>query len=201
MKTRNFMLAAAALSVLACNDATAPAFRPHSGSGDNPTLGLELSGRVAVERNGQSVGVILTTREGMRVTLIGNQADVLASVPGGDVLVRGAWEVATEPPDTIGSGGPDRAVAVDPDLPGVAAGTAAARFIVWEFEVLGMLDRQALDGFLELTIDGYALRLANGDVRLVTGCPESIAEYVGARLWVVGSEEEPPVVFGLIAAR
>ncbi len=116
------------------------------------------------------------------------------------MLARGAWESTTENGDGGIPGGPDRAIVPAPDASLTAASAARARFIVYEFEVTSVQGRLALDGVLELTTDGYALRLANGEVRLVTGCPDSIAEYVGMRLWVVGSEDDPPVVFGLIAA-
>lgn len=71
--------------------------------------------------------------------------------------------------------------------------------VVHDFQVVSMFDRPAVDGTLELTALGYSLRLANGQVQQVTGCPDSIAEHVGKRLWVVGSEDEPPFWYGVIA--
>lgn len=70
--------------------------------------------------------------------------------------------------------------------------------VVQDFEVTGMHGRPALDGILELTTGGYALRLANGELCPVTGLSADVAEYVGARLWVIGSDDDPPAMFGVI---
>lgn len=72
--------------------------------------------------------------------------------------------------------------------------------VVWDFEVLAMRGRPALDGILMLVAEGCALRLANGSIHLLTGAPESIVLYHGARIWVIGSDDTPPVEFGVIAA-
>ena len=84
----------------------------------------------------------------------------------------------------------------------IAFGTWDANpgFVVQDFEVVGMLGRPALDGVLEESDAGYALRLANGSVRLVPGLTSECAPYVGARLWVIGWGEGKDVVFGPIGA-
>lgn len=71
-------------------------------------------------------------------------------------------------------------------------------FVVQEFQVVGMHGRAALDGVLEVSEDGFALRLTDGSIRLVPGLTEECANYIGARLWVVGWEENTDVAFGLI---
>ena len=83
----------------------------------------------------------------------------------------------------------------------VARGTFDANpgFVVQDFEVTGMFDRPALDGVLEATGEGYALRLSDGSLRVVPGLT-NCEEHVGARLWVIGWDEESGVEFGLIAA-
>ncbi len=73
--------------------------------------------------------------------------------------------------------------------------------VVQDFEVTGMLGRPALDGVLEATDEGYALRLADGSLRAVPGLTSELDEFVGARLWVIGFEEGSEVVFGRIEAR
>jgi hypothetical protein len=86
----------------------------------------------------------------------------------------------------------------------VARGTFDANpgFVVDEFTVTGMLGRPALDGVLEATEDGFALRLRDGSMRVVPGLDSDFEEYLGARLWVIGWDEaEDAVVFGLIAAQ
>ena len=72
-------------------------------------------------------------------------------------------------------------------------------FVVQEFQVTGMFGRPALDGVLEETDEGYALRLSDGSLRAVPGLT-NCADHVGARLWVIGWDEESGVQFGLIAA-
>jgi len=84
----------------------------------------------------------------------------------------------------------------------IAFGTWDANpgFVVQDFEVVGMLGRPALDGVLEALDTGYALRMANGSIRPVPGLTSECADYVGARLWVIGWEEGKDVVFGPIGA-
>ncbi|HEY5544428.1 MAG TPA: hypothetical protein VIK50_00085 [Gemmatimonadaceae bacterium] len=83
----------------------------------------------------------------------------------------------------------------------VARGTFDANpgFVVDEFTVTGMHGRPALDGVLEASEDGFALRLSDGSVRVVPGLSSDCAEHVGARMWVIGWDESE-VVFGLIEA-
>jgi hypothetical protein len=73
-------------------------------------------------------------------------------------------------------------------------------FVVEQFQVTGMYGRPALDGVLEATDDGFALRLVDGSLRAVIGLTGECAEYVGARLWVIGWEEGEEVQFGRIGA-
>ena len=73
-------------------------------------------------------------------------------------------------------------------------------FVVQEFEVTGMFGRPALDGGLEATNEGFALRLSDGLLQEVPGLPDDCAEHVGQRLWVVGWDYDPPVQYGVITA-
>ena len=84
----------------------------------------------------------------------------------------------------------------------LARGTFDANpgFVVDEFEVTGMYGRPALDGVLEATEEGFALRLKDGSLRVVAGLNAECAEFVGARLWVIGWDGDSEVAFGLIAA-
>lgn len=81
----------------------------------------------------------------------------------------------------------------------VARGTFDANpgFVVQDFQVTGMHGRPALDGVLEVTQDGFALRLANDELRAVPLRADCI-QHVGYRLWVVGWED-PQAEFGVIA--
>ena len=82
----------------------------------------------------------------------------------------------------------------------IAFGTwdPSSGFVVQEFQVVGMLGRPALDGVLVVSEEGFALRLTDGSIHLVPGLTEECANYIGARLWVVGWDEDTDVVFGLI---
>lgn len=84
----------------------------------------------------------------------------------------------------------------------IARGTFDANpgMVVEEFQVTGMFGRPALDGVLEVTDEGFALRLADGSQRVIEGLSSDCAEHVGARMWVIGWDDESPVQFGLIAA-
>jgi hypothetical protein len=71
--------------------------------------------------------------------------------------------------------------------------------VVQDFEVIGMHGRPALDGTLERTDEGFALRLANGSTRAVFGLPNDVEDHVGARVWVLESDGESDAMFGVIA--
>jgi len=72
-------------------------------------------------------------------------------------------------------------------------------FVVLEFEVTGMNGRPALDGVLEATDGGFALRMSDGLLQDIPGLPDDCAENVGRRIWVVGWDYDPPVQYGVIA--
>ena len=76
----------------------------------------------------------------------------------------------------------------------------APGFVVQDFRVTEMHGRSALDGLLEATKDGFALRLSDGSQRVVPGLDSSCVKYVGARVWVIGWDEDADVVCGPIAA-
>ena len=74
-------------------------------------------------------------------------------------------------------------------------------FVVDEFLVTAMDDRPALDGVLEETDEGFALRLGDGSLRVVPGLSAECAKHVGARVWVTGWEDDSEAIqFGVIAA-
>ena len=83
----------------------------------------------------------------------------------------------------------------------IAFGTwdASLGFAVQEFQVVGMQGRPALDGILEVSEEGFALRLADGSIVLVPGLGPECADFVGERLWVVGWDEGIDVAYGRIA--
>src|SRR5262245_24025776 len=74
-------------------------------------------------------------------------------------------------------------------------------FVVSEFTVTGMHGRPALDGVLEGTADGFALRLNDGSIRDVSGLNAECVAFLGSRVWVVGWDDAIDVQLGIIASR
>lgn len=72
-------------------------------------------------------------------------------------------------------------------------------FVVQEFKVTGMHGRPALDGVLETSDAGFALRLSDGSHQVVPGLASECEAYLGARIWVVGFEDSTDVQFGVIS--
>ena len=71
-------------------------------------------------------------------------------------------------------------------------------FVVSEFKVTGMHGRPALDGVLEAADERFALRLADGSLKVVPGLTSEWAPYLGFRVWVVGFEDGSDVLLGVI---
>ena len=128
-----------------------------------------IAGRISVTGSGDDRLVELRDGFGNQYRLVGGEANALASVDGGDVVVRGTFD-------------------------------ANPGFVVDEYQVTAMYDTPALDGVLETTDEGFALRLTDGSLRVVPGLAAH-AEHVGARVWVTGWEGDAEAVqSGLIAA-
>jgi len=72
-------------------------------------------------------------------------------------------------------------------------------FVVQKFTVTGMHGRPALDGVLEQSDAGLALRLNDGSYRVMPGLTWECEAYLGARIWVVGFEDRTDVQLGVIA--
>ena len=131
---------------------------------------ITIAGRISV--TGISADGLVELQDGFGnvYRLVGSEASALASVDGGDVVVRGTFD-------------------------------ANPGFVVDEFEVTAMYGRPALDGVLETTDEGFALRLTDGSLRVVPGLADECAEHIGARVWVTGWEGDAEAVqSGLIAA-
>ena len=73
-------------------------------------------------------------------------------------------------------------------------------FLVQEFKVVGMHGWPALDGVLEATAGGFAIRLSDGSKRVVAGLDSTCVRYLGARVWVIGWNEDTALQFGPIGA-
>jgi len=166
----HFLAAACAVALLACSDnPSAPATGTDGTRPFIPSL-FEVTGTVVVTGNpDDGLEVQLKQSDGTMLSLVGSEARLLASVDGGEVLVRGTWDAP----------------------PGLVVGS---------FQVLAMNGRAAIDGVLEITDYGYALRLSSGAYYDLSDPPAELMNHVGDRLWVTGSAEEPPVEFGVIRA-
>jgi len=73
--------------------------------------------------------------------------------------------------------------------------------VVSDFQVLSMGGRPALDGVIEMTDYGLALRLKDGSYVDLAQCPAELSTIVGDRIWLTGSADSPPVTYGVIEAR
>jgi hypothetical protein len=71
---------------------------------------------------------------------------------------------------------------------------------VRRFEVLSVGGRAAIDGFLEETEDGFALRLQNGEMYALTDPSAALLEHLGQRVWITPAAEGEEVTFGVIAS-
>ena len=173
MKCSQIITMAAAFSALASTD------NPESGPPGpidpmqpimrTPTM-TTIAGRISATGFGDDRMVELRDGFGNLYRLVGGEASALASVDGGDVVVRGSFD-------------------------------ANPGFVVDEYQVTAIYDTPALDGVLETTDEGFALRLTDGSLRVVPGLDAECAEHVGARVWVTGWEGDAEAVqSGLIAA-
>lgn len=70
---------------------------------------------------------------------------------------------------------------------------------VQRFLVRAVGGQPVSDGVLDLTVDGFVLRLTNGGDRTVIDPPAELQQHVGDRVWIAGPEGDSPSAFGVIA--
>jgi hypothetical protein len=75
---------------------------------------------------------------------------------------------------------------------------ASPGFVVQQFKVTGMHGRPALDGVLEQSDAGLALRFNDGSYWVMSGLTWECEAYLGARIWIVGFEDRTDVQVGVI---
>jgi hypothetical protein len=126
------------------------------------------------------LGVSLRLDSGGLVYLVGSEANRIAALSGAEVQVSGVWGQLDSP-------------LMDTDV-----GPAEPGFAVAEFLVLAVGGRPAMDGVLENDEGRYYLRLTAGDVFLLDDGLSDFEPYIGERIWVTGSAEDPPLTFGVI---
>ena len=132
---------------------------------------VELTGTLVASGEDYAPVSLCCALQGGLIPLGGNQAILMAGLDGAEVWVRGTWDAS----------------------PGL---------IVASFRVLAVDGRAALDGILVQTDSAdYALQLADGTVRTLVDPPAELTAEVGARVWVTGGTDDPPVRFGVIERR
>jgi len=132
-----------------------------------------ITGTVGVS----SVGTFLRLENGGIVDIVGSEAKRLAPLDGAQVQVRGTWS------DEI---------AYDLVRPALQAEV---------FLVLAVGGRPAIDGVLQEDEGRYYLRLTAGDVYWFEEWPSDFDAYLGKRIWVTGSMDDPPLAFGVIESQ
>ena len=163
----------AAVVLIACG-CTEPSLGPSNPVGVRtlppPPEPVEITGTVGVS----PVATFLRLESGDVIDIIGSEARRLAVLEGAQVKVRGFWNY-----DLLDEG--------------VGPGLQAEVFLV-----LSVGGRPAMDGLLGEDEGRYYLQFIAGDVHWFEDGPSDFADYIGKRIWVTGSTEDPPLAFGVI---
>lgn len=171
MKYAQSLTAAAVLIACGC---TEPSLGPNNPGGVRtpppPPELVEITGTVGVS----PVATFLQLESGGIVEIVGSEAHRLAPLSGALVQVRGFWSY---------------------DILDDAVGPALQAEV---FLVLAVEGRPAMDGLLGEDEGRYYLQLTAGDVHWFEEGPSDFADYIGRRIWVTGSMEDPPLTFGVI---
>ena len=176
--TRAYLLIAAAV-LIACD-------RTESSVGPNYPVGVAppelptpvvVRGTVEVSSGGVSLR-LLESRE--VIDLVGSEAQRIAALDGAELQLSGTWF------------GPIYS-ALDSNV-----GPVKPSFAVTDFLVLAVGGRPAMDGVLEQDEGRYYLRLTAGDVFWFEAGPSDFEAYIGERIWVTGSVDDPPLTVGVI---
>ena len=176
MTRAHLLTAAAVLIACGCTESSVGPTNRSGGAIPEAPQPMVITGTVEVS----PLGVALRLESGELINLVGSETNRIAPLSGAEVQVSGVWGEAGSP--MIDSD-------VDPTAPG---------FAVHEFLVLAVGGRPALDGVVEKDEDRYYLRLATGDAFLLDEGPSGFEPYIGERIWVTGSVEDPPLAFGVI---
>ena len=143
--------------------------------GPPPNQSAQLTGKVVTNAPPLDNAVYLELDDQSRVILVGSQVSGLSSVNGAVVFVEGNWS------------------------DGYAYGDIGV-IEVQRFEVLAVGGRPAIDGILEETPEGYALRLQNGDFYTLVEPSAEMLEHMGQRLWITTSDTGAADAFGVISS-
>lgn len=140
-----------------------------------PNSSAQLTGKVSIDGLAVDNAVYLELDDQSRVILVGSQVIGLHSVNGAVVFVEGNWS------------------------DGYALGDNQV-LDVQRFEVLSIEGRPAIDGILQQTPEGYALRLQSGDFYALIDPSAALLEHMGQRLWITTAETGEADGFGVISS-
>ncbi|HYW29914.1 MAG TPA: hypothetical protein VE869_00310 [Gemmatimonas sp.] len=150
---------------------------------------LDTARGIVLRTGAEPMTALVLTRASSaeHLTLRGAAMPSLGAVEGIEVVVRGRLTAVT------GADGPTRRPA------GRRAGTPV--FDVISFTVRAAEGREAVDGIVMRDTQGFALRLNDGSLRRAPHMPSALQSELGRRVFLVGSLDQPPVAYGIIAPR
>ena len=173
MKYAQLLTAAAVLIACGCTESSLGPSNPVAvGPVPQAPEQVVITGIVGVS----PIGTFVQLESGQIVDIFGSEAQRLAPLEGAQVQVRGYWS---------------NDILYDAVRPALQAEV---------FLVLAVQGRPAIDGMLQQDEDGgrYYLQLTAGDVYWFDDAPSDFVAYIGKRIWVTGSMEDPPLSFGVI---
>ena len=180
MTRTQLLTAAAVLVACGCSDPSAGPTYPIQAAA--PSDSLFITGTVSTDASVSPTGVAMLLPSGDMVDLVGTEAQRLTGLGGAEVQLRGIWTTPVEP-------------RLDSELGLLAVRPA---FAVGRFVVMAVGGREALDGMLEEDEGKYYLQLSRGDVYWFNDVPPEFGSFLGKRVWVTGSMDDPPLTFGVI---
>lgn len=143
-----------------------------------PTAGPDtVRGIVSVVGSEPRTTVALTTAGGQSIVVRGEAAVDLRSIPHIEVTLFGAFD------GTVADGSLPREAPV---------------FVAHTFAVRAVDGTAAVDGVLVRIESGFALQHTNGLLSALRVVPEALHQYVGARIFWVGSLDAAPAAYGVI---
>jgi hypothetical protein len=74
------------------------------------------------------------------------------------------------------------------------------QMLVQRFIVMAVGGEAVLDGVLDLTPDGFIIRLTRGGDRGVIDPSDDLQQHIGDRIWLAGPDDAAPTAFGVITS-
>jgi hypothetical protein len=179
MKCAQLLTAAAMLIACGCSESSLGPTNPDGSTLPQSSEPVAITGTVEVSPS----AIRLRVETGTFVELVGSEARRLGPLDGAQVQLLGTWGY---PVTSVSS-------ALGTDIP-----PYVQTFEVETFQVLAVGGRPAMDGVLEEESGRYYLKIGTGDIAWIEQGPPNFVDYVGKRIWVTGSLNNPPLRFGVI---